>query len=103
MTTIENLKQLKLQLTYLQKAYSGTLAAITLYKESEHITKVLKFLEEKEEWYKCLYYNQLLKDNINLLSDKEIEKLNNNWLTSNDMIKLCDKYNIEYHTINFRQ
>ena len=103
MTTIENLKQLKLQLTYLQKAYSGTLAAITLYKESEHITKVLKFLEEKEEWYKCLYYNQLLKDNINLLSDKEIEKLNNNWLTSNNMRKLCNKYNIEYHTINFRQ
>lgn len=103
MTTIENLKQLESQLTSLAKAYSGTLAAITLYEESKHISEVLKFLEEKEEWYKCLYYKHLLKDNINLLSDKEIEKLNNNWLTSNDMMKLCDKYNIEYHTINFRQ
>lgn len=103
MTTIENFKQLKSQLTSLQKAYSGTLAAIILCEESKHITEVLKFLEEKEEWYKCLYYKHLLKNNINLLSDKEIEKLNNNWLTSNDMRKLCDKYNIEYHTINFRQ
>lgn len=103
MTTIENLKQLESQLTSLQKAYSGTLAAITLCEEREHIIEVLKFLEKKEEWYKYLYYKNLLKDNINLLSDKEIEKLNNNWLTSNDMIKLCDKYNIEYHTINFRQ
>ena len=102
--TIENLKQLKSQLTSLQKAYSGTLAEITLREESKHITKVLKFLEEKEEWYKCLYYKHLLKDNINLLSDKEIKELNNNnWLNSNDMMKLCDKYNIEYHTINFRQ
>ena len=59
--------------------------------------------EEKEEWYKCLYYKHLLKDNINLLSDKEIKELNNNWLNSNDMINLCDKYNIEYKTIHFRQ
>lgn len=103
MATIENLKQLESQLTSLQKAYAGTLAAITLYEECKHITKVLKFLEEKEEWYKCLYYKHLLKDNINLLSDKEIKELNNNWLNSNDMMKLCDKYNIEYHTINFRQ
>lgn len=103
MTTIENLKQLKSQLTSLEKVYSGTLAAISLNEECRNITKVLKFLEEKEEWYKCLYYKHLLKDNINLLSDKEIKELNNNWLTSNDMMKLCDKYNIEYHTINFRQ
>ena len=103
MTTIENLKQLESQLTYLQKAYSGTLAAITLYEESKHITEVLKFLEEKEEWYKRLYYKHLLKDNINLLSDKEIKELNNNWLNSSDMINLCDKYNIEYKTIHFRQ
>ena len=103
MTTIENLKQLESQLTSLEKVYSGTLAAISLNEECRNITKVLKFLEEKEEWYKCLYYKHLLKDNINLLSDKEIKELNNNWLTSNDMIKLCDKYNIEYQTINFRQ
>ena len=103
MTTIENLKQLESQLTSLEKVYSGTLAAISLNEECRNITKVLKFLEEKEEWYKCLYYKHLLKDNINLLSNKEIEKLNNNWLTSNDMMKLCDKYNIEYQTINFRQ
>ena len=103
MTTIENLKQLESQLTYLEKVYSGTLAAISLNEECRNITKVLKFLEEKEEWYKCLYYKHLLKDNINLLSDKEIKELNNNWLTSNDMMKLCDKYNIEYQTINFRQ
>lgn len=103
MATIENLKQLESQLTSLTKVYSGTLAAITLDEECKHITKVLKFLEEKEEWYKCLYYKHLLKDNINFLSNKEIEKLNNNWLTSNDMMKLCDKYNIEYNTINFRQ
>lgn len=103
MTTIENLKQLESQLTSLTKVYSGTLAAISLNEECRNITKVLKFLEEKEEWYKCLYYKHLLKDNINLLSDKEIKELNNNWLTSNDMMKLCDKYNIEYQTINFRQ
>ena len=103
MTTIESLKQLESQLTSLAKAYAGTLAEITLCEEREHITEVLKFLKEKEEWHKCLYYKHLLKDNINLLSDKEIEKLNNNWLTSNDMRKLCNKYNIEYHTINFRQ
>lgn len=103
MKTIEKLKQLESELKDLREAYSGTLAAITLDKERKHITNVLKFLEEKEEWYKCLYYKHLLKDNINLLSDKEIKKLNNNWLNSNDMIKLCDKYNIEYQTINFRQ
>lgn len=103
MTTIENLKQLESQLTSLEKVYSGTLAAISLNEECRNITKVLKFLEKEEEWYKCLYYKHLLKDNINLLSDKEIKELNNNWLTSNDMIKLCDKYNIEYQTINFRQ
>ena len=103
MKTIEKLKELEQELNSLSKVYSGTLAAISLDEERKHITKVLKFLEEKEEWYKCIYYKHLLKDNINLLSDKEIEKLNNNWLTSNDMMKLCDKYNIEYHTINFRQ
>ena len=103
MTTIENLKQLESQLTSLEKVYSGTLAAITLDEECKHITKVLKFLEEKEEWYKCLYYKRRLKDNINLLSNKEIKELINNWLTSNDMMKLCDKYNIKYQTIDFRQ
>ena len=103
MNTIEKLKELKQELNSLSKAYSGTLAAITLCEEREHITEVLKFLEEKEEWYKCLYYKHLLKDNINLLSDKEIKELNNNWLNSNDMIELCDKYNIEYQTINFKQ
>ena len=103
MTTIEKLKELESELNSLSKVYSGTLAAIDLDEERRHITKVLKFLEEKEELYKCLYYKYLLKDNINLLSDKEIENLNNNWLTSNDMMKPCDKYNIEYHTINFRQ
>ena len=103
MTTIENLKQLESQLTSLSKVYSGTLASISLDEERRCITKVLKFLEEKEEWYKRLYYKHLLKDNINLLSDREIKNLNNNWLNSNDMIELCDKYNIEYITINFRQ
>ena len=103
MTTIENLKELESELNSLSKAYSGTLASISLDEERRNITKVLKFLEEKEEWYKCLYYKHILKDNINLLSDKEIKELNNNWLTSNDMMKLCDKYNIEYQTINFRQ
>ena len=62
MTTIENLKQLESQLTSLTKVYSGTLAAISLNEECRNITKVLKFLEEKEEWYKCLYYKHLLKD-----------------------------------------
>ena len=103
MTTIENLKELEQELNFLSKVYSGTLAAISLDEERKHITKVLKFLEEKEEWYKCLYYKHLLKDNINLLSDKEIKELNNNWLNSNDMMKLCDKYNIEYQIINFIQ
>ena len=70
MTTIENLKQLESQLISLEKAYSGTLAAISLDEERRNITKVLKFLEEKEEWYKRLYYKHILKDNINLLSDK---------------------------------
>ena len=103
MTTIEKLKELESELAALREAYSGTLAAISLNEERRNITKVLKFLEEKEEWYKRLYYKHLLKDNINLLSDKEIKSLNNNWLNSDDMIKLCDKYNIEYKTINFRQ
>ena len=103
MTTIENLKQLESELEALREAYSGTLAAITLNEERKHITNVLKFLEEKEDWYKCLYYKRRLKDNINLLSNKEIVELNNNWLNSNDMMKLCDKYNIEYHIINFSQ
>ena len=103
MKTIEKLKELESELNSLSKIYSGTLAAIDLDEERRHITKVLKFLEEKEEWYKRLYYKHLLKDNINLLSYREIEKLNNNWLNSSDMIKLCDKYNIEYRTINFRQ
>ena len=103
MTIIENLKELESELKSLAKAYSGTLAAVHLDEERTSITKVLKFLEEKEEWYKCLYYKHLLKDNINLLSNKEIEKLNNNWLNSNDMINLCDKYNLEYNIINFNQ
>ena len=103
MTTIEKLKELESELNSLSKAYSGTLAAISLDEERKNITKVLKFLEEEEEWYKRLYYKHLLKDNINLLSDKEIKSLNNNWLNSDDMIKLCDKYNREYQTINFRQ
>ena len=103
METIEKLKELEQELNSLSKVYSGTLAAISLDEERKHITKVLKFLEEKEEWYKSLYYKHLLKDNINLLSDKESKELNNNWLNSDDMMKLCDKYNIEYQTINFRQ
>ena len=103
MTAIEKLKELESELKSLTKVYSGTLAAISLEEERRNITKVLKFLEEKEEWYKRLYYKHLLKDNINLLSDKEIENLNHNWLNSNDMMKLCDKYNIEYQTIHFRQ
>ena len=103
MNTIEKLKELESELNSLSKVYSGTLAAISLDEERRHITKVLKFLEEKEEWYKRLYYKHILKDNINLLSYREIEKLNNNWLNSDDMIELCDKYNIEYQTIHFRQ
>ena len=103
MTTIEKLKELESELEALSKAYSGTLAGIRLNEERKHITNVLRFLEEEEEWYKHLYYKHLLKDNINLLSDREIKELNNNWLNSNDMIELCDKYNIEYKTIHFRQ
>ena len=103
MKTIEKLKELESALNSLSKVYSGTLVAISLDEERRNITKVLKFLKEKEEWYKRLYYKHLLKDNINLLSDREIKNLNNNWLNSNDMIELCDKYNIEYQTINFRQ
>ena len=103
MTTIENLKELEQELNSLSQVYSGTLAAISLNEERKHITNVLRFLEKEEEWYKRLYYKHLLKDNINLLSDKEIKELNNNWLNSNDMINLCDKYNIEYKTIHFKQ
>ena len=103
MNTIEKLKELESELNSLSKVYSGTLAAISLDEERRNITKVLKFLEEKEEWYKRLYYKHLLKDNINLLSYREIEKLNNNWLNSNDMIELYNKYNIKYQTINFKQ
>ena len=103
MTTIENLKQLESELKSLSKAYSGTMAAITLDDERTAITKVLKFLEEKEEWYKSLYYKNLLKENKNLLSFRELEELNNNWLNSDDMIKLCDKYNIGYNIIDFKQ
>ena len=103
MTTIEKLKELEQELNSLSKAYSGTLAAISLDEERRNITKVLRFLKEEEEWYNRLYYKHLLKDNVNLLSDKEIKELNNNWLNSNDMIKLCDKYNIKYKTIHFRQ
>ena len=77
------------------------MASITLDNERTSITKVLKFLEEKEEWYKCLYYKNLLRENKNLLSFRELEKLNNNWLNSDDMIKLCDKYNIDYNIIDF--
>ena len=102
MTTIEKLKELESELEALREAYSGTLAGIRLNEECKHITNVLRFLEE-EEWYKRLYYKHILKDNRNLLSDKEIKELNNNWLNSNDMIELCDKYNIEYKTIHFRQ
>lgn len=103
MTTIETLRQLESELQSLSKYYSGTLAAVNLDEERTSISKVLRFLEEKEEWYKRLYYKRLLKENKNLLSDKEIEKLNNNWLNLNDMMKLCDKYNIDYDTIHFRQ
>lgn len=101
MTTIENLKELESELNSLSKAYSGTMAAITLDDEHKAVTRVIKFLEEKEEWYKCLYYKNLLKENKNLLSSKELEKLNNNWLNSKGMINLCDKYNIAYNIINF--
>lgn len=103
MTTIEHLKQLESELKSLSKAYSGTLASIHLDEERTSITKVLKFLQEKEEWYKCLYYKHLLKENKNLLSFREIEKLNNNWLNSEDMRNLCDKYNISYNVIDFKQ
>jgi hypothetical protein len=103
MKTIENLQELESELKSLSKAYSGTMAAITLDDERAAITRVIKFLEEKEEWYKRLYYKNLLKENKNLLSSKELEKLNNNWLNSEDMIKLCDKYNIDYNIIDFKQ
>lgn len=103
MTTIEKLKELESELEVLREAYSGTLAGISLNEKRKQITIVLRFLEEEEEWYKRLYYKHLLKDNRNFLSDKEIKELNNNWLNSNDMMKLCDKYNIEYKTIHFRQ
>ena len=101
MTTIENLKQLESELKSLAKVYSGTLAAVHLDEERKSITRVIKLLEEKEEWYKCLYYKNLLRENKNLLSSKELEKLNNNWLNSDDMIKLCDKYNIDYNIVAF--
>ena len=101
MTTIEHLKQLESELKSLSKVYSGTLASVHLDEERTSITKVIKFLEEKEEWYKCLYYKHLLRENKNFLSFRELEKLNNNWLNSDDMIKLCDKYNIDYNIIDF--
>jgi hypothetical protein len=101
MTTIENLKQLESELKSLSKAYSGTMASITLGDECTAVTRVIKFLEEKEEWYKCLYYKHLLKENKTLLSPNELKKLNNNWFNSKDMINLCDKYNIDYNIINF--
>lgn len=102
MTTIENLKELSSELESLSRYYSGTLASIHLEQEIRYVSKVLDLLEEKEEWFKRLYYKRILKENINLLSSKESEKLNNNWLISDDMIKLCDKYNIDYHVINFK-
>lgn len=102
MITIEILKQLESELNSLREYYSGTLAAITLEEERKPISKVITFLEEKEEWFKCLYYNRILKENIHFLSFKEIEKLNNNWLNSNDMIQICDKYNLKYNVINFK-
>ena len=55
MKTIEKLRELESELNSLSKVYSGTLAAISLDEECRNITKVLKFLEEKEEWYKRLY------------------------------------------------
>lgn len=103
MTTIENLKQIKSELESLRKVYSGTLAAISLDDEASNINKVLYFLETKEERFKCLYYKHLLKDNIHFLSTKEIERLNNNWLNSKDMMQLCDKYFIDYNIIDFKQ
>lgn len=103
MIIIENLKELESELKSLSKAYSGTMAAIHLDEEREAVTKVLKFLEEKEEWYKCLYYKHILRENAKLLSFRELEKLNNNWLNSDDMMELCDKYNINYNLIDFKQ
>lgn len=103
MTTIENLKELKAELESLAKFYSGTLASITLSEDVSSIKKVLEVLETKEEQYKCLYYKRILKDNINLLSLEEVKKLNNNWLTSKNMIELCDKYNIDYYIIDFHK
>ena len=103
MTTIENLKELSSELQSLSSYYSGTLAGIRLDKEVEYVRRVLFLLEEKEEWVKRLYYKRILKENINLLSSKESEKLNHNWLTVDDMIKLCDKYNIYYDVIDFNK
>jgi hypothetical protein len=103
MTTIEKLRQLSEELESLSSHYSGTVARMHLLEEREYVNKVLYLLEEKEEWFKRLYYNHILKDNINLLSSKESEKLNNNWLTSDAMIKLCDKYNIYYDVIDFKK
>ena len=102
MTTIENLQQLESELISLSKVYSGTMASISLDEERQAITKVLKFLQTKEEWYKCLYYKHLLKDNIELLTEREAEKLKNNWLNSNKMIELCDKYHLDYFEIDFK-
>lgn len=102
MKTIENLKQLSSELESLSQYYSGTLAGTRLDKEVEYVNRVLFLLEEKEEWFKRLYYKRILKENINLLSSKESEKLNHNWLTVDAMIQLCDKYNIDYHVINFK-
>lgn len=102
MTTIENLQQLESELISLTKVYSGTFAAVQLDEERVNITKVLKFLQTKEEWYKCLYYKYLLKDNIELLTEREAEELNNNWLNSNQMIELCDKYHLDYFEIDFK-
>jgi hypothetical protein len=102
MTTIENLRQLALELQSLSSYYSGTLAGIKLAEELEPVNRVLSLLEEKEDWVKRLYYKRMLKENINRLSSKESEKLNNNWLTIDDMIKLCDKYNIYYNVIDFK-
>lgn len=101
MTTIENLQQLESELISLSKVYSGTMASISLDEERQAITKVLKFLQEKEEWYKSLYYKYLLKDNIELLSEKEAKSLENNWLNSQDMIELCNKYHLDYFEIDF--
>ena len=67
MNTIEKLKELEQELNSLSKVYSGTLAAISLNEERRNITKVLRFLEEKEEWYKRLYYKHLLIKKLKIL------------------------------------